>query len=75
MQRQYETFEIMPSVSARRITAVSGLEFSLLTLGELAKRTSDCFAADAKTRQIVAQMNVPLAKWRARNGSCDSPAS
>jgi len=50
----------MPSGSARRITAVSDLEFSLLTLRELAKRTSnECFAADAKTRQIVAQMNVP----------------
>ena len=60
MQRQCEIFEVMPCGSARRITAVSDLEFSLLTLRELAKRTSnECFAADAKTRQIVAQMNVP----------------
>ena len=39
---------------------MSDLEFSLLTLRELAKRTSnECFAADAKTRQIVAQ-NVTI---------------
>jgi hypothetical protein len=62
MQRQYEKSEVTPSGAARRITAVSGLEFSLLTLRELAKRTrNECFAADAKTRQIVAQMNVPQA--------------
>jgi len=66
MHGQYEIFEVMPSGSARRITAVSGLEFGLLTLRELAKRTSnECFAADAKTRQIIAQMNVPQPKWRA----------
>lgn len=62
MQRQYAKSEVTPSGAARRITAVSGLEFNLLTLRELAKRTrNECFAADAKTRQIVVQMNVPQA--------------
>ena len=66
MIREYEIFEVLPNGSALRVTAVSGLEFAQLTLQELAKHTSsECFAADAKTRQVVAQVNVPQAKWRA----------
>ena len=63
---EYEIFEVLPNGSALRVTAVSGLEFAQLTLQELAKHTSnECFAADAKTRQVVAQVSVPQANWRA----------
>lgn len=40
-----------------------GLEFAKLMLEALAERTTnECFAADEKTHQIVAQMNVPSAR-------------
>jgi hypothetical protein len=65
MVREYEIFEVLPNGSTRRISAVSGLEFAHRGLKELAKHTSnECFAADAKTRQVVAQMNVPQTKRR-----------
>lgn len=61
--KEYEIFEVLPDGSVRRAALVSGLEFAKVTLHELAKRTpNECFVADAKTRQLVAQMNVPEAK-------------
>jgi hypothetical protein len=60
MYREYEIVEVLPNGSVRRAVIVSGLEFAKVALQKLAKRTaSECFAADAKTRQVVAQMNVP----------------
>jgi CheY-like chemotaxis protein len=66
MQRQYYICEVLPSGAAERVATVTGLEVAQRRLQALAKHTSnECFAMDAKTRQIVAQMNVPRAKWRA----------
>lgn len=63
MYRAYDIFEVMPAGSTIKRAAVSGLEFAMLSLEELSRRTTnECFAADRYTRQIVAQMNVPLAK-------------
>src|SRR5215469_14083199 len=65
MDRDYEIYEVLPDGSVVRIARVHGLEFALVRLRELAKHTSrECFAADAKTRQVVGQMNVPSAKRR-----------
>lgn len=66
MQRRYDIFEVLASGSAQRVASVTGLELAQRRLQELAKHTTnECFAMDARTRQIVAQMNVPRAKWRA----------
>jgi hypothetical protein len=66
MQRQYDIYEVLPSGPALKVATVTGLEFAQRRLQALAKHTtSECFAMDAKTRQIVAQMNVPRTKWRA----------
>lgn len=66
MHRVYEIFEVLPNGSPQRITGVLGLESAKAKLRELANHTpNECFAADAKTRQIVALMNVPPSKWRA----------
>ena len=66
MYRVYEIFEVSSNGSPRRIDRVSGLEFAKSRLEELARHTiNECFAADTNTRQIVAQRNVPPAKWRA----------
>lgn len=63
MYRAYDIFEVMPDGSTVKRAAVSGLEFAKLSLEELSKRTTnECFAADRYTHQVVAQMNVPLAK-------------
>jgi hypothetical protein len=57
---KYEIFEVLQNGSVRRVAVVSGFEFAKVTLHELAKRTlNECFAAEAKTRQVVAQLNVP----------------
>jgi len=65
MHRVYEIFEVLPNGSPRRLTVVTGLEFAKVVLQGLAKRTSnECFAADAKTRQVVMQLNVAPAKLR-----------
>lgn len=66
MNRVYEIFEVPPNGSPQRVTVVSGVEFAKMVLEALAKRTSnECFAADAGTRQVVMQRNVPPAKlWR-----------
>lgn len=65
MHRVYEIFEVLPSGSPQRVAVVSGLEFAKVALQHLAKRTSnECFAADAKTRQVVMQLNVAPANLR-----------
>ena len=66
MHLVYEIFEVLPSGSQLRIATVSSLEMALLKLQRVAKHTTnECFIADAMTRQVVARMNVPPAKWRA----------
>jgi hypothetical protein len=66
LYRVYEIFEVMPNGSPQRVTVVSGLEFAKLALQRLANQTNnECFAADAKTRQVVIHMNVASAKLRA----------
>src|SRR5260370_4301199 len=66
MYSVYEIFEVLPDGSALRISRVYGLEFAKVALQELAKRTrNECFVADARTRQVVAQLNVSPGKWRA----------
>ena len=65
MQRFYEIFEVPPNGAPQRLTAVSGLEFAKMILDDLAKRTvNECFAADARTHQVVMQKNVAPAKLR-----------
>jgi len=62
---QYEIFEVLPTGSALKITIVSGLPYAMQTLREHAKQTkNECYVTDAKTRQVVAQLNVPRAQWR-----------
>ncbi len=66
MYSVHEIFEVLPDGSALRISRVSGLEFANLAVQELAKRTkNECFVSDARTRQVVAQLNVSQGKWRA----------
>jgi hypothetical protein len=61
--RAYDIFEVMPDGSTIKRATVSGLEFAKLSLEELSGRTTnEWIAADRYTHQIVAQMNVPLAK-------------
>ena len=65
MHRVYEIFEVLPGGSPHRATVVSSLEFAKMVLESLASRTkNECFAVDAKTRQVVMQMNVTPAKLR-----------
>ena len=60
MHRVYEIFEVPPNGSPQKVTVVSGVEFAKVVLEGLAKRTSnECFATDAKTRQVVMQLNLP----------------
>jgi len=60
MHRVYEIFEVMPNGTPQRVSVISGVEFVKLALQGLAKRTkNECFAADAKTRQVVMYLNVP----------------
>jgi hypothetical protein len=66
MYSVYEIFEVLPGGSTLRISRESNLEFAKLALQELAKRTkNECFVADARTRQVMAQLNVSQGKWRA----------
>jgi hypothetical protein len=61
--RAYDIFEVMPDGFTIKRAAVSGLEFAKLSVVELSRRTAnECIAADRYTHQVVAQMNVPLAK-------------
>jgi hypothetical protein len=66
MHRVYEIFEVMPNGSPQRVTAVTGLEFAKVAIENLVKQTNnECSVVDAKTRQVVIQMNVARAKLRA----------
>src|SRR5260370_42154324 len=66
MYSVYELFEVLPDGARLRISGESSLEFGKLALQELAKRTkNECFVADARTRQVMAQLNVSQGKWRA----------
>jgi hypothetical protein len=57
MERTYKIFEVLPSGSALKISVVSGLENARLTVRELANHTrNECYAEDAETSQVVAQM-------------------
>lgn len=63
MYRTYEILEVMPDGSTVKRTVVHGVEFAKVALEDLAKRTSnECIAADEKTHQVVAQLNLPPAK-------------
>lgn len=65
MNRVYEVFEVLPNGVPQKLTVVTGLEIAKSRLNALATRTpNECFAADAKTHQIVAQLNVPAMKRR-----------
>lgn len=62
MHEAYEIFEVLPNGSRQRVAVISGLQSANARLQELANNTrNECFAADARTRQIVAQRNVPRA--------------
>src|SRR5258708_5509679 len=66
MHRVYEIFEVTPNGSPQRVTVVTGLEFAQVAIESLAKKTNnECSVVDAKTRQVVIQMNVARAKLRA----------
>src|SRR5215467_9094383 len=63
--RSYEIFEVMHDGSTVKRALVRGLEFAKVTLEDLSQRTSnECFAADERTHQIVAQLNPPPARRR-----------
>lgn len=63
--RSYEILEVMPNGSSVKRTVVFGLEFAKVTLEALSRRTSnECMAADERTHQIVAQLNLPPAKQK-----------
>lgn len=63
MYRTYEILEVMPDGSTVKRTVGHGLEFAKIALEDLARRTSnECIAADERTHQVVAQMNLPPAK-------------
>ena len=65
MYSVYEIFEVLPDGSTLKISRVSGLEFAKLALQQLAEHTrNECFVADVRTRQVVAQLNVSQEKWR-----------
>jgi hypothetical protein len=66
MYRVYEIFEVPPSGSPRSVATAYGLQFATSKLYEQAKHThNECYAADLRTHQIVAHMNVPPTKLRA----------
>ena len=66
MYRVYEVIEVLPNGSRQTVAVVPGLEFAKAALADLAKRTHDeCMAVDAKTHQVVMQLNVESAKLQA----------
>lgn len=63
MYRSYEILEIMPDGSTVKRGVVNGLEIAKVALENLARRTAnECIAADERTHQIVAQLNLPPTK-------------
>ena len=66
MYRVYEVIEVLPNGSRQTLAVVPGLEFAKAALEDLAKRTRDeCLVVDAKTHQVVMQLNVESAKLQA----------
>jgi hypothetical protein len=66
MYRVYEVIEVLPNGSRQTVTVASSLESAKAALEDLAKHTSDeCLAVDAKTHQVVMQLNVESAKLQA----------
>lgn len=62
MHRIYEILEVLPNGSRQRVAVISGLQSANARLQELGNNTrNECFAVDARTRQIVALRNVPRA--------------
>lgn len=63
MYRSYEILEVMPDGSTVKRSVVNGLEIAKVTLENLSQRTSnECIAADSRTHQVVAHMNLPPVK-------------
>lgn len=63
MYRSYEILEVMPDGSTVKRSVVNSLEIAKVALENLSQRTSnECIAADARTHQVVAQMNLPPVK-------------
>ena len=68
MYRTYGIYEVLTDGTSQKVNVVAGLEFAKIALQALAERTNnECFAADAKTHQIVMQMNVPRPKLQEIN--------
>lgn len=66
MRRVYEIFEVLPNGSRQRVAVIAGLHSAKARLSELGNTTlNECLAADARTHQVVAFVNVPRAKWQA----------
>lgn len=66
MHRVYEVVQVLPDGSRWVGAVVPGVEFAKAALGNLAKRAHDeCLAIDAKTHQVVMQLNVDSAKLQA----------
>ncbi len=62
----YEVIEVVPNGSRQSVTIVPGLELAKAAVEDLAKRThNECLAVDAKTHQVVMQLNVESAKLQA----------
>lgn len=66
MYRVYEVIDVRPNGSRQTVTVATSLEFAKAVLENLAKRTHDeCLAVDAKTHQVVMQLNVESATLQA----------
>jgi len=64
---QYNIFEVLPGGKPVLHSSVLGLEAAWQKLYELAQQTAnECFAQNPATREIVGQLNVPLAEERMR---------
>jgi hypothetical protein len=66
MYSAYEVIEVLRNGSRQTVTVASSLEFAKAVLEELAKRTPyECLVVDAKTHQVVMQLNVESSKLQA----------
>jgi hypothetical protein len=64
-RNSYQIFEVFPGGVPTHRAFAAHLEDAWAILHELSKTTTnECFALHASTRQVVAQLNVPLAKKR-----------
>src|ERR1051325_2264560 len=62
----YDIFEVLPNGSLAPRGSVNGLEAAWQQLYALSKHTAtECLAIHTPPREVVAQVNVPLAKERA----------